>query len=133
MNLLSKEELRSLMEKPGGWCVSIFMPTHRVSPDTKQDPIRFKNLLREAEARLKTAGPRSPDAKKLLKPAQPLVPDTLFWQHQSDGLAAFLIQSGSSTSACRSRSMSWWWPPIGSISNPFFPCSAAPGGFSFWH
>ena len=94
MKLLSKEELRSLMEKPGGWCVSIFMPTHRVSPDTKQDPIRFKNLLRKAEVRLKAAGLRSPDAKKLLKPAQPLVTDTLFWQHQSDGLAAFLHSEG---------------------------------------
>lgn len=94
MNLLSKEELRSLVEKPGGCCVSIYMPTHRAYPETKQDPIRFKNLLREAEARLKTGGLRSPEAKKLLKPAQPLLKDNLFWQYQSDGFAAFLHPRG---------------------------------------
>ncbi|MGZ3568840.1 MAG: hypothetical protein ACXU9W_08590, partial [Thermodesulfobacteriota bacterium] len=63
MKLLSKEELKKLTEKPGGWCVSIYMPTHRASPETKQDTIRFKNLIREAEERLKAGGLRSPDAK----------------------------------------------------------------------
>ncbi len=92
MDLISIEELRALMEKPGGWCVSIYMPTHRVSPQTKQDPIRFKNLLREAEERLKAAGLRSPEARKLLKPARPLIKDNLFWQHQSDGFAAGIFR-----------------------------------------
>ena len=90
MNLLSKEELKTLIEKPEGRCVSIYMPTHRAFPDTKQDPIRFKNLLREAEERLKATGLRSPDAKKLLKPAKALIKDGLFWQYQADGLAAFI-------------------------------------------
>ncbi|MBU1206287.1 MAG: hypothetical protein KKH04_05080 [Proteobacteria bacterium] len=90
MNLLSKEELKTLIEKPEGWCVSIYIPTHRAFPETKQDPIRFKNLLREAEERLKAAGLRSPDAKKLLKPAKPLIKDGLFWQYQADGLATFI-------------------------------------------
>jgi hypothetical protein len=90
MNLLSKKELKTLIEKPGGWCVSIYMPTHRVFPETKQDPIRLKNLLREAEERLKTAGLRSQEAKKLLKPAKTLIKDGLFWQYQADGLATFI-------------------------------------------
>ena len=90
MNLLSREELKMLIEKPEGWSVSIYMPTHRVSPETKQDPIRFKNLLREAEERLKQAGLRSPEAKKLLKPAKALIRNGLFWQYQSDGLATFI-------------------------------------------
>jgi hypothetical protein len=90
MNLLSKEELKKLTEKPGGWCVSIYMPTHRLSPETKQDPIRFKNFMREAEERLKAGGLRSPEAKKLLKPGRALIKDSLFWQHQADGLATFI-------------------------------------------
>ncbi|OGP94090.1 MAG: hypothetical protein A2157_03650 [Deltaproteobacteria bacterium RBG_16_47_11] len=90
MNLLSKEELKTLIEKPEGWCVSIYMPTHRAFPETKQDPIRFKNLLREAEERLKTVGLRSSDAKKLLKPGKPLIKNGLFWQYQADGLATFI-------------------------------------------
>jgi hypothetical protein len=90
MNLLSKEELKTLIEKPEGWCVSIYMPTHRAFPETKQDPIRFKNLLREAEERLKATGYRSPDVKRLLKPASVLIRDALFWQYQADGLATFI-------------------------------------------
>ncbi|MGZ3613375.1 MAG: baeRF7 domain-containing protein [Thermodesulfobacteriota bacterium] len=90
MKLLSKEEFKKLTEKPGGWCVSIYMPTHRASPETKQDPIRFKNLIREAEERLKAGGLRSPDAKKLLKSGKALIKDGLFWQHQADGLATFI-------------------------------------------
>jgi hypothetical protein len=90
MDLLEKDELRKLIEKPEAPCVSIYMPTHRMFPETKQDPIRFKNLLREAEARLKAAGLRSPDAKRLLKPAKALIKDGLFWQYQADGLAMFV-------------------------------------------
>jgi hypothetical protein len=90
MNLLSKEELKILIEKAQGRCVSIYMPTHRIPPETKQDPIRFKNLLRQAEERLKATGLRSPEIKKLLKPANALVKDGLFWQYQADGLATFI-------------------------------------------
>ncbi|HSB06751.1 MAG TPA: hypothetical protein VLK23_16340 [Thermodesulfobacteriota bacterium] len=90
MALLMREELKELMDEQGKLCVSIYMPTHRTSPDTKQDPIRFKNLLREVEEHLKAAGLRSPDAKKLLKPAKALIKDGLFWQHQADGLAMFI-------------------------------------------
>jgi hypothetical protein len=90
MDLLSKEDLKTLIKKPEGWCISIYMPTHRAFPETKQDPIRFKNLIREAEERLKTAGLRSQEAKKLLKPAKALIKDGLFWQYQADGLATFI-------------------------------------------
>jgi hypothetical protein len=90
MNFLSKEELKTLIEKTEGWCVSFYMPAHQVFPETKQDPIRFKNLPREAEERLKTAGLRSSDAKKLLKPGKALIKDGLFWQYQAGGLATFI-------------------------------------------
>jgi hypothetical protein len=90
MNGLSKEELKTLVGKPAVPCISIYMPTHRVFPEMKQDPIRFKNLLREAEERLNALGLRSPNAKKLLKPARDLIRDTFFWRHQADGLATFI-------------------------------------------
>ena len=73
-----------------GPCVSIFMPMHRSGPETQQDPIRFKNLLREAEERLITQGLPAPEAKQLLESAQKLLQGDLFHQHQNDGLAMFL-------------------------------------------
>jgi len=66
------------------------MPTHRVFPGTKQDRIRFKNLIREAEERLKALGHHSQDAKKMLRPAEALIDDAAFWRHQADGLATFI-------------------------------------------
>jgi hypothetical protein len=90
MDILTRGELRTLTRKPEGWCVSIYLPTHRVGAEIQQDPIRLKNLLAEAEEHLLTRGLRTPEAKELLKPAGRLLQDGLFWQRQSDGLAIFL-------------------------------------------
>ena len=68
MNLLSRDELKSLMQKKETPCVSIYMPTYRTAPETKQNPLRLKNLIREAEERLISSGLRPPEARKLLKP-----------------------------------------------------------------
>ncbi len=95
MNLLSTDELKALMERREGPCVSVFMPTHRRGAETQQDRIRFKNLLKQAEERLTHNGLRVPNAKELLQPAQALVQDSLFWSHQSDGLAVFFSGEGS--------------------------------------
>jgi hypothetical protein len=90
MELLSRAELEQLIEEPEGLCVSIFLPTHRAGAQTQQDPIRFKNLLREAEAQLLAKGLRAPETEELLRPVRELLDDSVFWRHQSDGLAVFL-------------------------------------------
>ena len=88
MNRLSTDELRALVEIQGYPCVSLFMPTHRI--ETRQDTIRLRNLLREAETRLLAAEGRAPDVAALLEPGQTLLGDSFFWRHCSDGLAVFL-------------------------------------------
>src|SRR5918995_5221942 len=90
MELLSRAELETLIEEPEGLCVSIFLPTHRAGAQTQQDPIRLKNLLREAEEQLLAKEFRTPEAEELLGPAWELLDDSVFWRHQSDGLAIFL-------------------------------------------
>jgi len=90
MNILNRDELRALTRKTSGLCISIYLPTHRVGRETRQDPLRLKNLLGKAEEHLLAGGLRTPDTKELLKPVQRLLQDGLFWQHQSDGLAIFL-------------------------------------------
>lgn len=72
-----------------GWCVSLFMPTHRAGRDVEQDPIRFKNLIREAEESLTAKGLRASEVLELLKGPRGLLQDRPFWQRQSDGLAVF--------------------------------------------
>jgi hypothetical protein len=93
MNLLPKDELQTLIQPPGGLCVSIFIPTYRTGVETQQNLIRLKNLLAEAEEALIAHDLRLPEAQKLLAPVQTLQEDGLFWQHQSDGLAIFVASN----------------------------------------
>lgn len=90
MDLLSREELKSLSEMRPGLCVSGFLPTHRVGREILQDPIRLKNLLRQAEASLIAKGVRRSRARELLLPAEQFVQRKSFWSYQADGLALFL-------------------------------------------
>lgn len=86
MNALTWERLHPLLNHHEPPCTSVYMPTHRQRPDNQQDPIRFKNLVREAEHALKQKYP-SRGADSLLKPLYTLVEDDLFWTRNWDGLA----------------------------------------------
>lgn len=90
MTLLTRAELNQLLEPRTRPCVSLYLPTHRLGPEIQQDPIRLKNLLREAERRLSSLEVRSSEVAELLRPAWRLQSDGLFWRHQQDGLAIFL-------------------------------------------
>ncbi len=88
MAVFSRQALRALVERPGQPGVSIYMPTHRLQ-DSPEDSIRLKNLLRDAERKLVQGGLRVPEAREIVRPAEAFLPDAMFWQHQSDGLAIF--------------------------------------------
>lgn len=90
MQVVSHEALKSLAAHQSAACVSIYLPTHRANPEAKQDPIRLKNLLGEAEKRLAAAGLRTPDVRQLVSPAEALLPQHNFAQPGSEGLAVFL-------------------------------------------
>ncbi len=80
---------KNLLQPHAVGCVSIFMPTHRAGHQAEQDPIRFKNLLREVEGRLLAKGLRSPEVRDMLKEPFRLLQDGGFWKHRGDGLAVF--------------------------------------------
>ena len=90
MDTITMKELKTFLIRHAGWHVSLFMPTHRAGRETEQDPIRFRNLLREVEERLLAKGLRSPDVREMLKPVQRLLQEPGFWRNQSHGLAVFL-------------------------------------------
>jgi len=90
MDVLTMNRIRTLMDYQGGPAVSLFMPTHRTGAHTQGDAITFKNLLRRARKDLIRFGLRTAEVDEFLHPAQALESDTIFWQHQSDGLAVFL-------------------------------------------
>ncbi|KJH70712.1 baeRF7 domain-containing protein [Aliterella atlantica] len=89
MPLLSLDELKTLVENPQKPCISLYMPVLKAGAEFKQNPIRFKNLIRQVEQRLDEIGILEPEASALLKQAQEL--DTLeFWENHDDGLAIFI-------------------------------------------
>ena len=91
MSLLSIEELKELVEQPQGLCVSIYMPTAQLGSETQQNSVRFKNLIRQAEAELEKYESRPTNLGHFLEPAIQLDEDD-FWHHQSAGLALFISE-----------------------------------------
>jgi hypothetical protein len=89
MNLFTIDELTTLTTASNSTSISIYAPTERLGVETQQNPIRFRNLVRQAEEQLLAQGLRGQDAKELLQPIYEL-DNYDFWQHQSDGLAIFL-------------------------------------------
>ncbi len=73
-------------------CLSLYQPTHRHYPDTQQNPIRFKNLVRTLERSLKEKY-ASRDIEALLEPFHSLAEDSAFWIHPRDGLAVLATSS----------------------------------------
>lgn len=90
MGQVTRDTVMELAAPRQGPCISLFMPTERAGREVMAGPIRFKNLLDDAEEQLIAAGMRRPDAHELLAPAWRLHADSLFWQHQDEGLAVFV-------------------------------------------
>jgi hypothetical protein len=86
MTLLTNELLTELLSARPAPCLSVYQPTHRRRPENKQDPIRFRNLVKELEASLRQRYPEI-EARPLLEPFEALARNEDFWNHTLDGLA----------------------------------------------
>ena len=73
-------------------CLSMLMPTVSAGPEARQGRIYLKNLIKEAESRLKDWSYDDEQIKKLMRSANELVDDSRFWSHQSEGLAVYLSE-----------------------------------------
>lgn len=103
MDTLNDKDLKQLSGISGEWCVSLYLPTHRVGRETQQDPIRLRNLGTQARERLIEYGVHRPEVEKLMRPVEGLLSAANFWQHQGDGLAVFLSPEFSQTFRLPSR------------------------------
>jgi hypothetical protein len=59
-------------------CLSLYQPTHRRHPENRQDPIRFRNLVKELEASLRQRYP-AVEARLLLEPFEAVARSDDFW------------------------------------------------------
>ncbi len=83
LTIESLAELATAHEPP---CLSLYQPTHRHHPENQQDPIRFRNLMKELDVSLRQKYP-AVETRLLLEPFEALADDHDFWKHTLDGLA----------------------------------------------
>lgn len=82
-SLTDRFEITSLAKIEDDVCLSIYLPTHRAGSETRQDTIRFSNLLKQAR---ELAGSRD-DLKAVVELIEEKLGDPNFWRQQGDGLA----------------------------------------------
>ncbi|AFY61751.1 hypothetical protein [Synechococcus sp. PCC 6312] len=86
--MITRQDLLHLQSLTHVPALSILLPTHRVSPDNKQDPIRVKNLVSEAVDRLKAEFSQR-ELEPLLNHLDTLVSE-IDYPHTLDGLALYV-------------------------------------------
>jgi len=96
MDLLTMDDLRKLISHRGLPAISIYMPAIHAGMETRQNHIRFKNLIHEAEQNLSLRGFAQSGIREILTPGYRILNDPFFWLHQSDGLAVFISPGFSS-------------------------------------
>lgn len=100
-DILTQASLAELISYQGRPCLSLYQSTHRRHPDNIQDPIRFRQLVKEMETSLLRHN-TAEAVHNLIGPFEALAQDRAFWNHTLDGLAVlcaadmfrvFLLQS----------------------------------------
>lgn len=69
-------------------CLSLYQPTFRAFPDSQQNPIKYRNLLKQLKTALEHKH-RGGDFAALLEPFERLAENVEFWGHPQDGIAVF--------------------------------------------
>lgn len=90
MTTITPSTLRELSATRQGPCVSLYQPTYRQFPDSRENVVRYRNSLRELESQLASNG--SDGARSLLSKFETLATDSPFWNHRTEGLA--ILASG---------------------------------------
>ena len=85
MTTIKNDLAGKVFDAPEPPCFSLYQPTHRAFPENQQDPIRFKNLLRELESKASDFPEEA--TEPILEKLRELVDDRDFWNYAGDGLA----------------------------------------------
>lgn len=83
---LTPELIKELLAVTAEPCISLYMPTHRSHPENVQDPIRFKNLLKNVRESL-SENYSNDEVAELVQSFEALGENKDFWNYTTDGLA----------------------------------------------
>jgi hypothetical protein len=84
--MISKQTIETLLKKTNSINLTLSMPTHKTGEEMKQDPIRFKNLLKKADTLLKNYIKDERKREQYLEEVSALQNDMSFWNHSDRGL-----------------------------------------------
>lgn len=87
---MNRNDLQALQSQRGYPALSILLPMHRTRPDNRQDPIRVKNLVKQASERLLSEFSKR-EAEPLLSRLEALASE-IDYNYTLDGLALFVNQ-----------------------------------------
>ena len=90
INFPSQQELNELKAFHEPFCLTIYVPLIEPNAATNPNRIEVKNLLREAETALQSAGVKPRDIKKTLRPARLLLDNHEFWPIHHESLVLFM-------------------------------------------
>ncbi len=93
MDTITKTRIRNLINQCEGRALSIHMPAFVAGQRAEQNPIRFKNLVSQAENQLSDSGMGTGEIETYLKPVTDLLTDEPFWQQQAQSLSVFMDAS----------------------------------------
>jgi hypothetical protein len=85
---MNRSDIQQLQSVRGFPAVSIYAPTHRTYPDNQQDPVRVRNLVKEAKERLARESEDREVARSLSETLDTLV-ETIDFEHSLDSVAIF--------------------------------------------
>ncbi|HYH42004.1 MAG TPA: hypothetical protein VD867_08475 [Burkholderiales bacterium] len=88
------QRLKPLLGDFPGPCVSLYQPTFRQFPESSQNLIRYRNLLRKLKEALEQKH-RNQNFGSLMDAFERLAEDVEFWAHPQDGIAVFAAPSFS--------------------------------------
>ncbi|MCX8061942.1 MAG: hypothetical protein N3D16_05125 [Anaerolineales bacterium] len=87
---MNKHDILLLQQIKGYPLVTITLPTHRTAPENRQDPIRVKNLVRQAAERLLSELTKR-ETEPLLRNLDQ-VANQIDYRYTQDGLAMYIHQ-----------------------------------------
>lgn len=92
---MNRHDVQLVQQIMGYPCITITLPTHRTSPENKQDPVRVKNLVRQAADRLLSEFPKR-EMEPLLIRLEKLA-EGIDYNNLLDGLVLYANQDYSNS------------------------------------
>jgi hypothetical protein len=92
MAFINRKDIETLATPGQGIHISLYMPTVRAGKETRQNPTRFKNMMKRAREEFKNDRFSEADVEPLLSRAEEYAADPEVWKQQDEGLAIFISQ-----------------------------------------